>query len=106
MRDHAIDRCDFIKCDVEGAEFLVLKGAANTIKRFKPIILLEVVADFLSRNGHTISDVEDFFLDHGYQFHMWNDGAMRPIARLVNGRNNFAVPGSRAGHTFQITPAQ
>ncbi len=32
---------DFIKIDVEGAEYKVLKGAAETIKRSKPVIFFE-----------------------------------------------------------------
>ncbi len=34
-------KIDFIKIDVEGAEFLVLKGATKTIKKHKPIIVFE-----------------------------------------------------------------
>jgi FkbM family methyltransferase len=34
-------RLDLIKCDVEGHEAAVLRGAQETIKRFKPIWLLE-----------------------------------------------------------------
>jgi len=33
---------DAIKIDVEGAEIQVLKGAVNTITRFKPFIVIEV----------------------------------------------------------------
>ena len=33
---------DIIKIDVEGAESLVLKGARETIKKYRPLILLEV----------------------------------------------------------------
>lgn len=33
--------CDYIKIDVEGAEPLVLMGALNTIKKYKPIIFFE-----------------------------------------------------------------
>lgn len=32
---------DFMKIDVEGAEGLVLSGAANTIRKFKPVITFE-----------------------------------------------------------------
>ena len=32
---------DFMKIDVEGAEGLVIKGAVNTIKKYKPIIFFE-----------------------------------------------------------------
>ena len=34
-------RIDFIKIDVEGAEFPVLKGAGKTISRCKPLIIFE-----------------------------------------------------------------
>jgi hypothetical protein len=32
---------DFLKIDVEGAEGLVLQGAAQTIKKYKPVIFFE-----------------------------------------------------------------
>lgn len=37
----AINRLDFMKIDVEGAEHLVLKGALKTIKRDQPTIVFE-----------------------------------------------------------------
>ena len=40
VREKNIPRVDLIKFDVEGAELDVLKGAAVTISRFKPILLL------------------------------------------------------------------
>tara|TARA_R110002049_G_scaffold3325_6_gene25641 strand:+ start:587 stop:1243 length:657 start_codon:yes stop_codon:yes gene_type:complete len=36
-----LDKCDFIKIDVEGGEFKVLEGAEETINKFKPVIILE-----------------------------------------------------------------
>jgi FkbM family methyltransferase len=42
-----LKRVDAIKIDVEGAEIQVLKGAVNTITRFKPFIVIEV------RNSNT-----------------------------------------------------
>lgn len=38
-----LPRCDLIYLDVEGYELEVLKGAAETIKKFQPIITLEVL---------------------------------------------------------------
>ena len=40
VREKNLPRVDFIKLDVEGSELEVLKGAATTISRFKPILAL------------------------------------------------------------------
>ncbi len=37
-----IPRIDFIKCDIEGAELLALRGARDVIMRYKPAVLCEV----------------------------------------------------------------
>lgn len=36
------NRVDFIKIDVEGHELLVLKGAIETLKKYKPVIFIEM----------------------------------------------------------------
>lgn len=36
-----LERLDFLKCDAEGHELQVLKGAKETIKKFRPILYLE-----------------------------------------------------------------
>ena len=46
-----ISRCDFIKCDVEGAELLFLKGARTVLARYKPKVLLEINPASLTRSG-------------------------------------------------------
>ena len=40
VRENKLPSVDFIKMDVEGAELDILKGAATTIARFKPILAL------------------------------------------------------------------
>jgi len=42
----------FIKIDTEGAEYLVLSGAAKTIKKYKPVIVVEVQ----DRLHHSVAD--------------------------------------------------
>lgn len=44
MLDHLLPRdyqLDFIKLDVEGAEFNVLKGAEKTLKKYSPVVIFE-----------------------------------------------------------------
>jgi len=56
-----LDRVDFIKIDVEGMEVDALKGALNTIEKYKPILTVEFlksgyepVAQFLAALGYQL----------------------------------------------------
>jgi hypothetical protein len=40
-----LERLDFIKLDVEGAEFKVLQGGIKTLRRFIPTILFEYIPE-------------------------------------------------------------
>ena len=40
--DLALDQCDLIQLDIEGYEYYSLMGAVNTIKKFSPIVVVEV----------------------------------------------------------------
>lgn len=42
VKNNNLTKIDFIKIDVEGSEFNVLKGGINTIKKFRPIIFMEL----------------------------------------------------------------
>lgn len=57
----------FIKIDVEGAEKMVLDGAFETIKTYKPVILAEVSNILLERNGSSSLEVLSFLEDFGYK---------------------------------------
>lgn len=41
-KKHGIDRVDFMKIDVEGFEENVLRGSKKTLKRFHPVVALEL----------------------------------------------------------------
>src|SRR3546814_9315101 len=34
---------DFIKCDVEGAEYLVFQGGKDTLQKYKPVVFAELL---------------------------------------------------------------
>jgi len=46
-----LSRCNFIKIDVEGSEFMVLKGAVATIAKFRPTMIFETWARMSNREN-------------------------------------------------------
>jgi FkbM family methyltransferase len=59
-------RPDFIKIDVEGFEYEVLQGMIETLKKFKPKIIMETHSSELRRKCHK------FLTDIGYE--QWYEG--------------------------------
>lgn len=57
---------DFIKCDVEGAELLVFKGAMETIDRYKPAIFTEMLRKWSAKFNYHPNDIIRLFAEHGY----------------------------------------
>jgi FkbM family methyltransferase len=60
LDNYSFDRVDLLKIDVEGFEFEVLKGAENTINKFKPRIIIETHSNAL----RMVCD--KYLLNHGY----------------------------------------
>ena len=56
-----LTRLDFIKLDIEGWEVRCLAGAQETLRRFRPAVLLEVRADTLARAGNAPEEVWEIF---------------------------------------------
>lgn len=57
----------FMKIDVEGFETRLLQGAANTINKYRPVILSEVNHGALERAGTTAKDLLALLKTFGYQ---------------------------------------
>ena len=64
----AFKRLDLIHLDMEGFETRAIKGAEETIKKFKPAIVLEVNLGCLARYGLTEADVYKALDAIGYTF--------------------------------------
>lgn len=56
-----LDRCDFIKIDVEGFEYPVILGAINTIIKYKPVIFYEKNSEKpFNRELANIAEIDEF----------------------------------------------
>ncbi|MEK6840551.1 MAG: FkbM family methyltransferase [Nanoarchaeota archaeon] len=64
-----ISKIDFIKCDVEGFELEVFKGAKKTIRKFKPLILVEIEERHTKKYGINPDKVMKFFKGLGYNYY-------------------------------------
>lgn len=61
-----LDRVDFIKIDVEGAEIDCLHGARNVLAKFRPLVSVEYGESSYSVYGHKASTLFEFALEHDY----------------------------------------
>ncbi len=69
-------RPSIIKCDVEGAELLVFKGGAETLKRYKPIIQCEMMRKWTKRFNYHPNDIIAFLGKLGYECFTLHDGKL------------------------------
>ena len=59
---------DFIKIDVEGAELYVLRGATELLKRYRPLMLIEVFSPWERAFDYGPWEVFTFLMEYGYEF--------------------------------------
>jgi FkbM family methyltransferase len=57
---------DLIKCDVEGAELFVFKGAINTLRKHRPVIFTEALRKWSKKFGYHPDDIINLLTDLGY----------------------------------------
>ncbi|HEV2763894.1 MAG TPA: FkbM family methyltransferase [Pyrinomonadaceae bacterium] len=92
---------DFVKCDVEGAELSVFRGARRTLERREaPIILFEVNAKAASAFGQEKTAALDFLSELDaprYEFFEVREGGrLEPVERVGSDfANVLAVPRAR-----------
>ena len=71
--DKKIDNIDFIKCDVEGAEKLVIEGAMQSILKFKPVIFLELLRKWSKCFGYHPNELVNILGKIGYKCYAIGD---------------------------------
>ncbi|MCL8015956.1 FkbM family methyltransferase [Streptomyces sp. AS02] len=92
-----LGRVDFIKADVEGAEPAVLLGAARTLRRDRPAVLLEIEERHLAKYGWDAQGVVDRMEREGYRMYAWRDARWRPALRVTDEGRNYLFVTGRSG---------
>jgi len=64
------DKQVLIKCDVEGAELLVLQGAKQLLEKYAPDLLISVHPPALPSYGHSVDEVREYIESFGYHINI------------------------------------
>ena len=75
---------DFIKCDVEGAELLVFRGARATLARCKPIVFSELLRKWAKPFGYHPNDLLLFFRELGYDCYAVGPAGVRCVSVITD----------------------
>jgi FkbM family methyltransferase len=90
VKEHSLSKLDFLKLDIEGYELLCLKGAAETLSKFMPLLYIEICSDWLLDFGYRPMDIVTFLQDLGYTRHyLVRDGItkLKDVALQLKGEN-------------------
>lgn len=79
LDDYGFDTVGFIKIDVEGFELAVLAGAANTLARCRPNLVVEIEEKHAKL---PIADMLEAICAHGYEAFALVGGVLRRVAGL------------------------
>ena len=78
-----IDNIGFIKIDVEGNEKFVLKGAKETLSKFKPLVYCELLRIHSARFGYHPNEVIDYMAEFGYKCYVMKDKELIRIDKIT-----------------------
>jgi FkbM family methyltransferase len=93
---HGLERVDVVKCDVEGAELLVIAGAGRVLDELRPVLIVEADDAHQRRYDATAQDVVDAVVAHRYRVHRYRRGGLEPVPGIVPGEDDYVfVPVER-----------
>lgn len=66
VKAQGVERIDFIKLDVEGAEIFALKGGLKSIEKHKPILFVEMLRKWAAKYGYHPNEIIGMLEQVGY----------------------------------------
>lgn len=73
VRDQKIEKIDFIKCDTEGHELSVFRGAEETLQKMRPLVITEI---YPHKEAEHKEAVLDLFQQNRYTLFFYKDGML------------------------------
>lgn len=65
--EHKVERIDFMKVDIDGHEAAFLRGAAETLSRHKPNLIIEIAPECLARGEQEATEICNWLVSLGYR---------------------------------------
>lgn len=96
VAEQGMAHVDVVKCDVEGAELLVLSGADRVLDEYRPVLALEADDEHQARERSSAADVLAVMRDRGYRAHRYRRGALEEVDGTVEDEDDYVfVPVER-----------
>lgn len=95
LRELGVSRVDVIKLDIEGAEWIALRGAVNTISSCRPTLILEIGRETCRAAGYEPEALVEWLISLNYRIEKVIEGGRTlPInqAHLDDFQNIVAYP--------------
>ena len=95
--EYSLARLDVLKVDVEGAELRLLRGAACSIERFRPMVMFEANQETLASQSGSLAELLDWFRGREYSLFVFDPASGLPVPEeaAAMGDNVLAVPAGR-----------
>ncbi|MFA6195040.1 MAG: FkbM family methyltransferase [Sulfurimonas sp.] len=84
FNEQKLEKLDFIKCDVEGAELLTFKGGVQTIKRCKPIVFTEMLRKWSAKFNYHPNEIIQLFKNMGYGCYFVSNEKLKEITEMTD----------------------
>jgi len=66
VKKNKVEKIDFMKIDTDGYEYKIIKGGLNSLKKFRPIMVMEFTKVGPERYGDNLEDLIDLLGSSGY----------------------------------------
>jgi FkbM family methyltransferase len=97
LNENPLARLDIMKIDVEGAELRLLRGAVETLREYRPVLLFEVSEGSLKHQGGSPQELLAFLHAENYLIYTFDrvTGLPVPAAPRVLAENMIGYPSER-----------